>query len=46
VVFKKSTMKKGHVKAMKGTCFHDVSIVRIGGVNTVPLPEKDELVIF
>jgi hypothetical protein len=39
-------MKKGHVEAMKGRYFHDVSIVRIGGENTVPLPEKDEVVVF
>jgi hypothetical protein len=41
VIFGKSTMKKGHVEAMKGKYFHDVSIVRIGGENTVPLAEKD-----
>jgi hypothetical protein len=46
VVFRKSTMKKGHVETMKGRYFHDVSIVRIGGENTIPLPEKDEVVIF
>jgi hypothetical protein len=40
VVFGKSTVKKGHVEAMKGKYFHDVSIVRIGGENTVPLPKK------
>jgi hypothetical protein len=46
VVFGKSTMKKGHVETMKGRYFYDVSIVRIGGENTIPLPEKDEVVIF
>jgi hypothetical protein len=46
VVFGKSTMKKGHVEAMKGRYFHDVSIVRVGGENTVPLPETDEVVCF
>ena len=46
MVFRKSTVKKGHVEAMKGKYFHDVSIVRIGGENIVPLPEKDELVVF
>ena len=46
VVFRKSTVKKGHVEAMKGRYFHDVSIVRIGGENIVPLPEKDEVVGF
>jgi hypothetical protein len=46
VVLGKSTVKKGHVEAMKGNYFHDVSIVRIGGENTVPLPEKDKVVVF
>jgi hypothetical protein len=46
VVFGKSTVKKGHVEAMKDKYFHDVSIVRIGGENIVPLPEKDEVVVF
>jgi hypothetical protein len=46
VVFGKSTVRKGHVGAMKGRYFHDVSIVRIGGENVVPLPEKDEVVVF
>jgi hypothetical protein len=46
VIFGKSTVKKGHVEAMKGIYFDDVSIVRIGGENIVPLPEKDEVVFF
>jgi hypothetical protein len=46
VVFGKSTVKKGHVEAMKGKYFHDVSIVRIGSDNIVPLPEKDGVVNF
>jgi hypothetical protein len=46
VVFGKSTMKKGHVVAMKGIYFHDVSIVIIGGENTVPILEKNEVVVF
>jgi hypothetical protein len=46
VVFGKSTVKKGHVVAMKGKYFHDVYIVRIGSKNIVPLPEKDEVVVF
>ena len=29
--FGKSTVKKGHIEAMKGRYFHDVSIVRAGG---------------
>jgi hypothetical protein len=31
VNFGKSTVKKGHIEAMKGRYFHDVSIVRAGG---------------
>jgi hypothetical protein len=31
---------------MKGKYFHDVSIVRAGGENIVPLPEGDEVVVF
>jgi hypothetical protein len=31
---------------MKGKYFHDVSIVRAGGENIVPLPEDDEVVVF
>jgi hypothetical protein len=46
VVFGKSIVKKGHVEAMKGRYFHDVFIVRIGGDNNVPLPEKYEVVVF
>jgi hypothetical protein len=46
VNFGKSTMKKGHVEAMKGTYFNDVSIVRIGGENIVSLPKKNEVVVF
>jgi hypothetical protein len=31
---------------MKGRYFRDISIVRVGGESTVPLPEADEVVIF
>jgi hypothetical protein len=31
---------------MKGRYFHDISIVRAGGENTVPLPEANEVVVF
>jgi hypothetical protein len=31
---------------MKGNYFHDISIVRDGGENIVPLPEADEVVVF
>jgi hypothetical protein len=46
VNFGKSTMKKGHIEAIKGKYFHDVSIVRARGENTVPLLEKYEVVVF
>jgi hypothetical protein len=46
VVFGKSTVKKGHIETMKGIYFHDVSIMRSGGENNVPLPEADEVVVF
>jgi hypothetical protein len=31
---------------MKGKYFHDISIVRAGGENTVPLPDADEVVVY
>jgi hypothetical protein len=43
VVFGKTTVKKGQIEAMKDKYFHDISIVRVGGDNTVPLPEADEV---
>ena len=46
VVFGKSTIKQGKIEAMKGKYFHDISIVRAGGENTIPLPETDEVVVF
>jgi hypothetical protein len=46
VVFGKSTIKQGQIKAMKGKYFHYVSIVRAGGESTVPLPEADEVLVF
>ena len=46
VVLGKLTVKKWHVEAMKGKYFHDVSIVRIGCENDIPLPEKNEVVVF
>jgi hypothetical protein len=39
-------VKKGHIHAMKGKYFHDISILRARGENYVPLPEKDEVVFF
>ena len=46
VVFGKSTIKQGQIEAMRGRYFHDISIVRAGGENNVPLPEADKVVIF
>jgi hypothetical protein len=46
VVFGKSTIKQGQIESMKGKYFHDVSIVRAGGEDTVPLPGSDEVVVF
>jgi hypothetical protein len=39
-------VKKGHIEAMKGKYFHDVSIVRPGGENIVPLLEKYIVVMY
>jgi hypothetical protein len=44
--FRESTFKQGQIEAMKGKYFHDISIVRAGGENIVPLPEADEVVVF
>jgi hypothetical protein len=46
VVFGKSTIKQEQIKAMRGRYFRDISIVRAGGENNVPLPEADEVVAF
>jgi hypothetical protein len=46
VVFGKSTVKQGQIEAMKGKYFHDISIVRARGENTVPLPEANKVVVF
>jgi hypothetical protein len=46
VVFGNSTIKQGQIEAMKGRYFHDISIVRVGGESTVPLPEADKVVVF
>jgi hypothetical protein len=35
VVFVKSTMEKGHIKATKSNHFNDISIVRLGGEDTI-----------
>ena len=46
VVFRKSTIKKGQIEAIKGKYFHDISTVRAGGENNIHLPEADEMVVF
>jgi hypothetical protein len=46
VVFGKSTIKQGKIDAMRGRYFRDISIVRTRGVNNVPLPEADEVVVY
>jgi hypothetical protein len=46
VVFGKSTIKQGQIEAMKGKYFHDISIVRVGGENIIPLSEENEVVVF
>jgi hypothetical protein len=46
LVFGKSTIKQGQIDAMRGRYFHDISIMRAGGENNVPLPEADEVVVF
>jgi hypothetical protein len=46
VVFGKSTIKQGQIDAMRGRYFRDISIMRAGGENNVPLPEADEVVVY
>jgi hypothetical protein len=45
-IFGKSTIKQSHIDAMRGRYFRDVSIVRVGGDNTAPTPEENEVVIY
>jgi hypothetical protein len=46
VVFGKSMIRQDQIEAMKGKYFHDVSIVRAGAEDIVPLPAEDEVVVF
>jgi hypothetical protein len=39
-------VKRGHIEAMKGKYFLDVSIVRPDGESIVPLPEKDKVFAY
>jgi hypothetical protein len=45
-IFGKSSIKQSHINAMKGRYFHDMSIVRVGGDNTAPAPEENEVVVY
>jgi hypothetical protein len=45
-IFGKSTIKQSHLENMRGRYFRDMSIVRAGGVNNVPAPEENEVVIY
>jgi hypothetical protein len=46
VVFGKSTIKQEQIDAMRGRYFRDISIVRAGGENNVPLLEANEVVVY
>jgi hypothetical protein len=45
-IFGKSTIKQSHLDNMRGRYFRDMSIMRVGGDNTAPAPEENEVVIF
>jgi hypothetical protein len=45
-IFGKSTIKQSHIDAMRGRYFRDMSIIRVGGDNTAPAPEENEVVIY
>jgi hypothetical protein len=45
-VFGKSTIKQSHLENMIGRYFRDMSIVRAGGDNNVPVLEENEVVIY
>jgi hypothetical protein len=45
-IFGKSTIKQSHIDAMRGRYFHDMSIIRVGGDNSAPAPEENEVVIY
>jgi hypothetical protein len=45
-VFGKSTIKQSHLDNMRGRYFRDMSIMRVGGDNIVPVPEENEVVIY
>jgi hypothetical protein len=45
-IFGKSSIKQSHIDAMNGRYFRDMSIVRVGGDNTAPAPEENEVVVY
>jgi hypothetical protein len=45
-IFGKSSIKQSHIDAMRGRYFCDMSIVRVGGDNTAPASEENELVVY
>jgi hypothetical protein len=45
-IFGKSTIKQSHIDTMRGRYFRDMSIVRVGGDNTAPAPEENEVVVY
>jgi hypothetical protein len=45
-IFGKSSIKQSHIDAMRGRYFCDMSIVRVGGDNTAPAPEENEVFIY
>jgi hypothetical protein len=45
-IFGKSTIKQSQVDAMRGRYFRDMSIVRVGGDSSAPVPEENEVVVY
>jgi hypothetical protein len=45
-IFQKSIIKQSHIDAMRGRYFRGMSIVRVGGDSTAPVPEENEVVIY
>jgi hypothetical protein len=46
IIFGKSIIKQSHIDAMRGRYFRDMSIIRVGGDNTTPALEENEVVIY
>jgi hypothetical protein len=45
-IFRKSSIKRSQIDAMKGRYFRDMSIVRARGDSAAPAPEEDEVVVY